>query len=272
MMEDLRKQAKEGMAKKLASYGGKSTGTSFNDKGHWGSASSPVDSAQINRKPEGSDEAKAVRLAKDGGSVKRLDRKPRKSGGRVHSDEAADKALVNKMVKPECRTKRAEGGGISKEELAAKYAATAEKEKNTPREKIQEDVNKWLDSRGNFKELVEMGKKNGGRAERADGGRVGKGKATTVNIVIGKTAPDDSAMMPPPRPAMAPPAPPPPPAAPMGAPMGAAPPMGIGAAPGMPPMMPRKKGGRITSPADLTAGAMSGEGRLQKVSLQRAAK
>jgi hypothetical protein len=240
MMEDLRKQAKEGMAKKLASYGGKSTGTSFNDKGHWGSASSPVDSAQINRKPEGSDEAKAVRLAKDGGSVKRLDRKPRKSGGRVWEGSPKDEAEDKKLAKKH---------GMSME----KFERSAIDKKHDEQKSME-------------------GLKSGGRAKRADGGRVGKDKATTVNIVIGKTTPDDSAMMPPPRPAMAPPAPPPPPAAPMGAPMGAAPPMGIGAAPGMPPMMPRKKGGRITSPADLTAGAMSGEGRLQKVSLQRAAK
>lgn len=35
-----------------------------------------------------------------------------KRGGKVHTDEAMDKALIKKMVKPKARTARKEGGAI----------------------------------------------------------------------------------------------------------------------------------------------------------------
>lgn len=97
------------------------------------------------------------------------------------------------------------------------------------------------------------------RTPRASGGRM-KGKSV-VNIVIGAPQAPSAPAMPPEPPEMrsGPVVPPPPPM--MGPPPGAGP---------MP--VPRKRGGRISSPADLTAGAMSGDGRLQKVELQKSVK
>jgi hypothetical protein len=118
-----------------------------------------------------------------------------------------------------------------------------------------------------------MNKKSGGRAARATGGKVkGKGK-TNINIVIQagqKPAAPDMGMAPPPMPGGIPmPAPGPqaggaPPPMPMPMPAPAAPPMGGG----MP--MPRKTGGRVAkSYKDMTAGAGSGKGRLQKADIER---
>lgn len=115
-------------------------------------------------------------------------------------------------------------------------------------------------------------KKRLDRPGRKKGGRSGKGD---VNIIIGQKPeqpmmPPQSAMppmMPPPRPPMAPPQgamPPMPP--PGGMPPGVMPPGAPGAAAGIPPQMPRKKGGRADHPdVDMKYGAGGGLARLEKI-------
>lgn len=129
--------------------------------------------------------------------------------------------------------------------------------------------------------------KKGGRTAKATGGSLisamkgaakkssKKGAKTDINIVInaGKPAPRhiDAGMgrgapdvMPPPPPPMA-----------AGAAAPAMPPMGPDAGPMLPPGLPigRKSGGRITKVAssykDMEAGAVSGEGRLQKTDIAK---
>ena len=125
------------------------------------------------------------------------------------------------------------------------------------------------------------GMQNPGAMMRKSGGRTKKGK-TNVTVIV-NTGPPKGAEMPPPGPPGGKPSPVMPPpgagAAPppgMGMPPGAGapppPPPGGGLPPGLMGAMGRKRGGRtvIKSTVDLTAGAGSGEGRLQKTALQKA--
>jgi len=207
------KEAKDGHAKKLASFGGKSKGTTFSDTGTYDGVP-PVDSGKVNQ-PQKIPTRKAGGRVGGDHAAKRLDKAPRAKkamggpmmgtpgvgvpmapgampmrakGGKVHPDEAEDKKLISKMIKSDDK-----------------------------------------------------------RHERADGGRVGKGKGkTTVNVIV---SPQGGGQQPPQRvpvPVPVPQGPPPGAGAPPpgGMPPGGAPPMGGGAMP-PPGMMGRKAGGRV---------------------------
>lgn len=168
---------------------------------------------------------------------------PYKKGGMAkHEDVAEDKALIKKMVKPEARTKKYGGGGISG---------------------------------------LNMGPAKAYGGERSDKPKAAK-KGMNVSITINtQPQPNPADQMGAGMPGM-PPGLPPKPAGgipvPMGMPAGGAPPA---AAPmpmpmpmppaggGMPPMA-RKAGGKVyRSYKDLDAGSGSGLGRLEKTEIQK---
>jgi hypothetical protein len=241
----------------------------------------------------------------------------KKGGAAKHEDEAMDKALIKKMVKPSARTGKNSGGE------AKKYVNIGgARVEDTPEAKLAH-VKKTFP---NVTEVTPEGnpifpekRKSGGKAKRpgkfyggamggnapemippaaqsgmqlpamapnmgdgkptgyAKGGKA-KGK-TNINIVISAgQKPQQPGMMPPaggpdaggpagggiPVPMAAGPGAPPPAPMPMPMPM----PMPAGA-----PPMARKAGGRISKVAssykDMTAGAGSGEGRLQKTDIAK---
>ena len=221
----------------------------------------------------------------------------RKHGGKAeHPDVAEDKALIRKMVKPEARTGKKDGGskwiqGAIKhpgalhkslhvpagEKIPAKKlakAAHSDNPKLAKRARLAETLKHMHHAKGGSAVAdgeYEGTRPTGGRMARKDGGRAGKGKMN-VNIIIAGKHPDSAMgnpMMPPggmpPRPPAQPVAVPPPqgmPPAGVGAPMPIPVPMPMQAGPqGMPPMG-RKSGGRAYPIHD---GAGGGEGRLQKM-------
>jgi len=222
----------------------------------------------------------------------------RKHGGKAeHPDVAEDKALIRKMVKPEARTGKKDGGskwiqGAIKhpgalhkslhvpagEKIPAKKlakAAHSDNPKLAKRARLAETLKHMHHAKGGSAVAdgeYEGTRPTGGRMARKDGGRAGKGKMN-VNIIIAGKHPDSAMgnpMMPPggmpPRPPAQPVAVPPPqgmPPAGVGAPMPIPVPMPMqGGAPGAGPSIPRKSGGRAYPIHD---GAGGGEGRLQKM-------
>ena len=221
-----------------------------------------------------------------------------KRGGHAsHPDEKEDKALINKMVKSECRTERKSGGGnwiksavkhpgaLHKElhvkegeKIPAKKLAKAEHSVNPTlarRARLAETLKHMHHAKGGKAEDNYEGgtRPTGGRMARATGGKAGKGKMN-VNIIIGAGGKDGQNQMPPsmmggPKPTMAPPPMMPRPKMPMGGPPPGMPPMPPSGAPpmggpGMPPSpMPRKSGGRALPKMEFGGGG--GLGRLEKV-------
>jgi hypothetical protein len=219
---------------------------------------------------------------------------PYKKGGKIHSDEAMDKALIKKTVKAEAlkRTARKDGGrtkGKAKTNInimisaGQKDPASAMGMPPAPPMPMKPPMGPPpappmappMAPPGGMAPppgampppgMPPMGRRHGGRAGYADGGAPPlppmRGPGMMPPPPMG--GPGGPGMMPPPPPGgMAPPLPP------MGGP-GGMPPMPPG---GMAPPMPRKSGGRVTKVAksykDMEAGAASGEGRLQKTDIAK---
>lgn len=312
MAHPYHKEAKEGHAKKLSGYGGKSK--TYDGKGTWDGLKGLGNENQaglkiIDKEPSLSEETAPRIMRKKGGkvmgkkAVARLDkpkRKGRDSGGQLPSPYEA--AESEKRMKNIDYSDDKEGGTTSASEAASSAGRQEDKRggrvKKAAGGKMKHDDE--AEDRKLIKKMVKpedlTGKSCGGRMKRERGGPV-KGK-TTVNIIVGAGGKPQDQMgagniapvpgipvgtrpqMPPPQqPPMAPPmmaapmAAPPPMAPPPAAPMGGAP-MGGN------PLM-RKAGGRANADVPVKTpgrtsegypkmdyGAATGQGRRQKIVAQ----
>jgi hypothetical protein len=205
----------------------------------------------------------------------------RATGGKVHKDEAQDRALIHKMG---CKCEKCSGGRVGRASGggnwiagAIKHPGALHKEMHVPEgKKIPEarlakaahSKNSKLAARARLAETLkglphkasggaipDGTRPEGGRLARQGGGRARKGM--NVNIII---APAQS-----PKPAMPPPGAPMPGGGPVGLHQGAPPPVmppGAGAPMGAPPPQMRKRGGRAYP---IESGAGGGLGRLEKI-------
>jgi len=222
----------------------------------------------------------------------------KKGGEAKHPDEKMDIALIKKMVKPEARKAKKEGGFLRT--LADRVVGDlASDEAKKLKDKIMEGIGGNMNKGGRAARKEGGGVFSGpgypgkipgvvpgGREAHARGGKTrGKGK-TNINIVIAAGKPADQGMMGgmPGGPTKPPgmdggpagmPIPVPPPQAAGAAPMPMPIPMPMPAAGGAPGPMPtpRKSGGRLTKVAssykDMEAGSGGGEGRLQKTDIAK---
>ena len=230
-----------------------------------------------------------------------------KKGGKAegHPDEAADKALIKKMVKPSARTGKDMGGQAMGMDDGSRQARMPAADRSAANAAMSSMGNKGMDLADAQNSMGGM--KKGGRAKRKDGGGVfsgpgypgkvpgavpggrtaratgGKTKGKTdINIIINAEKGGQPGMMPPGAPPMgAPkgmpvPVPPAPGGMPPGMPMGMMPPgmMPPGGAPpmappGVPPMG-RKSGGRTySSYKDMDAGSGGAKARIEKTEIAR---
>jgi len=222
----------------------------------------------------------------------------KKGGEAKHPDEKMDIALIKKMVKPEARKAKKEGGFLRT--LADRVVGDlASDEAKKLKDKIMEGIGGNMNKGGRAARKEGGGVFSGpgypgkipgvvpgGREAHARGGKTrGKGK-TNINIVIAAGKPADQGMMGgmPGGPTKPPgmdggpagmPIPVPPPQAAGAAPMPMPIPMPMPAAGGAtgPMPTPRKSGGRLTKVAssykDMEAGSGGGEGRLQKTDIAK---